>query len=188
MCVQGHDPLTVFFFSFFFFRSFFFSVVLSPRYNRTGWLGVKHQCTYFCRPIFLIGRKCMTLIIRSVKTCALGPPRPCLMVSVDVNQYWTMLRHWSQLVSRHPRTLSNTTAATAASSFPKCPCRSRSSFSWSCCLDTSASGSEESLHCVLDGLNKSYVIAFSDFWLFIHASNLLSSPPIPRSPTKQKTG
>ena len=37
-----------------------------------------------------------------------------LMVSVDVKQYWTILRHWSQLVpsmstDRHPRTLSNTT-------------------------------------------------------------------------------
>ena len=32
-----------------------------------------------------------------------------LLVSVDVKLYWTMLRHWSQLVNRHPRTLSNTT-------------------------------------------------------------------------------
>ena len=43
-----------------------------------------------------------------------------LLVSVDVKLYWTMLTHWSQLVPnivpinrhpRHPRTLSNTTAA-----------------------------------------------------------------------------
>ena len=33
-----------------------------------------------------------------------------LLVSVDVKQYWTMLRHWSQLVNHHSRTLSNTTA------------------------------------------------------------------------------
>ena len=37
-----------------------------------------------------------------------------LLVSVDVKQYCTMLRHWSRLVpnndvNRHPRTLSNTT-------------------------------------------------------------------------------
>ena len=34
-----------------------------------------------------------------------------LRVSMDLKQYWTMLRHWSQLVpvNRHPRTLSNTT-------------------------------------------------------------------------------
>ena len=47
-----------------------------------------------------------------------GRPGLCvltsLLVSVDVKQYWTMLRHWSQLVpnnyvNRHPRTLSITT-------------------------------------------------------------------------------
>ena len=37
-----------------------------------------------------------------------------LLVSMDVKLYWTMLRHWSQLVpnnyvNRHPRTISNTT-------------------------------------------------------------------------------
>ena len=46
--------------------------------------------------------------------------------------------------------------------------------------------SGESLHCFLVGwcTNKSYVIATSDLWLFIHASNLLSlySPsPLPYS-------
>ena len=35
----------------------------------------------------------------------------------------------------------------------------------------------ESLHCFLVGVNKSYVIATSDLWLFIHASNLLPSLP-----------
>ena len=40
-------------------------------------------------------------------------------------------------------------------------------------------------HCFLVGwcTNKSYVIATSDLWLFIHASNLLPSTPHPRSPT-----
>ena len=39
----------------------------------------------------------------------------------------------------------------------------------------------ESLHCFLVGwcTNKSYVIATSDLWLFIHASNLLPSTPHP---------
>ena len=52
------------------------------------------------------------------------------------------------------------------------------------CLFTVAAGvhvfiSGESLHCVLVGwcTNKSYVIATSDLWLFIHASNLLPSLP-----------
>ena len=60
----------------------------------------------------------MALIIWSVKTCALGLPRPVivqelcesqgghpglsvltsLLVSVDVKIDWTVLRHWSQLV------------------------------------------------------------------------------------------
>ena len=41
--------------------------------------------------------------------------------------------------------------------------------------------SGESLHCFLVGwcTNKSYVIATSDLWLFIHASNLLPSTPHP---------
>ena len=57
------------------------------------------------------------------------------------------------------------------------------------CLFTVAAGvhvfiTGESLHCFLVGwcTNKSYVIATSDLWLFIHASNLLSlnSPsPLP---------
>ena len=33
--------------------------------------------------------------------------------------------------------------------------------------------------CFLAGANKSYVVATSDLWLFIHASNLLSSTPHP---------
>ena len=52
------------------------------------------------------------------------------------------------------------------------------------CLFTAAAGvhvfiSGESLHCFLVGwcTNKSYVIATSDLWLFIHASNLLPSTP-----------
>ena len=41
--------------------------------------------------------------------------------------------------------------------------------------------SGENLHCFLVGwcTNKSYVIANSDLWLFIHASNLLPSTPHP---------
>ena len=40
-------------------------------------------------------------------------------------------------------------------------------------------------HCFLVGwcTNKSYVIAASDLWLFIHASNLFPSTPHPHSPT-----
>ena len=47
--------------------------------------------------------------------------------------------------------------------------------------------SGESLHCFLVGwcTNKSYVIATSDLWLFIHASNLLPSTPHPHSPTQR---
>ena len=53
------------------------------------------------------------------------------------------------------------------------------------CLFAVAAGvhvfiSGESLHCFLVGVNKSYVIATSDLWLFIHASNLLPSLPTPR--------
>ena len=58
------------------------------------------------------------------------------------------------------------------------------------CLFTVAAGvhvfiSGESLHCFLVGwcTNKSYVIATSDLWLFIHASNLLPSTPHTHSPT-----
>ena len=58
------------------------------------------------------------------------------------------------------------------------------------CLFTVAAGvrvfiSGESLHCFLVGwcTNKSYVIATSDLWLFIHASNLLSLNSPPHSPT-----
>ena len=45
--------------------------------------------------------------------------------------------------------------------------------------------SGESLHCFLVGwcTNKSYVIATSDLWLFIHASNLPPPTPHPHSPT-----
>ena len=34
-----------------------------------------------------------------------------LMVSVDVKQHWTMLRHWSPFVNRHPRTWSCTSSS-----------------------------------------------------------------------------
>ena len=51
------------------------------------------------------------------------------------------------------------------------------------CLFAAAAGvhvfiSGERLHCFLVGwcTNKSYVIATSDLWLFIHASNLLPHP------------
>ena len=71
----------------------------------------------------------------------------------------------------------------AGPSFPQCPCRSRLSFSVSCYLGTNVSDSWESLHCFLIpfpvGVNKSYTIATSDLWLFIHASNLLPSLPTP---------
>ena len=53
--------------------------------------------------------------------------------------------------------------------------------------------SGESLHCFLVGwcTNKSYVIATSDLWLFIHASNLLSlnSPsPFPYKSWRLRAG
>ena len=43
-------------------------------------------------------------------------------------------------------------------------------------------------HCFLVGwcTNKSYVIATSDLWLFIHASNLLPLNSLPHSPTHVK--
>ena len=95
---------------------------------------------------------------------------------------------------------SNLRTGPTASSFSQCPCRSRLSFSLSCCLSTNASelwfrgeptlfliqgraysvsDSGESLYCFLVGVNKSYVIATSDLWLCIHASNLLPSLPTP---------
>ena len=46
--------------------------------------------------------------------------------------------------------------------------------------------SGESLHCFLVGVKKSYVIATSDLWLFIHASNLLPSLPTPAPLHKQQ--
>ena len=47
--------------------------------------------------------------------------------------------------------------------------------------------SGENLHCFLVGwcTNKSYVIANSDLWLFIHASNLLPSTPHPTTLQKR---
>ena len=56
----------------------------------------------------------------------------------------------------------NVRAGLAASSFPQCPCRSRSWFSVNCCLGTNASDSGESLHCFLVGVTESYVIASAD--------------------------
>ena len=47
----------------------------------------------------------------------------------------------------------------------------------SCYLGTDASDLGESLHCFLVGVNKNYVIATSDLWLFIHAS--LTPHPAP---------
>ena len=74
-------------------------------------------------------------------------------------------------------------AGRAASLFPSVPAEAG-------CLFTVAAGvhvfiSGESLHCFLVGwcTNKSYVIATSDLWLFIHASNLLSLNSPPHSPT-----
>ena len=65
---------------------------------------------------------------------------------------------------------------------PQCPCRGR----LSCLLLRQVFISGESIHCFLVGwcTNKTYVIATSDLWLFIHASNLLPSTPHPHSPTK----
>ena len=78
----------------------------------------------------------------------------------------------------YPKCL-NLRTGPAMSSFSQCPCRSRSSFSVSCWLGTIVSDSGESLHCFLVGVNKSYVIATSDLWLFIHVSNLLPSLSTP---------
>ena len=68
----------------------------------------------------------MALIIRSVKTCVLGPPRPF----VRDNQT-------SEDMKPH--------IITTASSFLQCPRRSRSSFSLSCCLNSNALDSGECL-------------------------------------------
>ena len=76
---------------------------------------------------------------KSVKTCALGPPRP-LSASV-------------------PAVAGRQLVIVRAAAY--------------------ASDSGESLHCFLVGVIKSYVIATSDLWLFIHASNLLPSLPTP---------
>ena len=73
----------------------------------------------------------------------------------------------------------------ASSSFPQCPCSSRSSVIVRAAAYASDSG--ESLHCFLVGANKSYVIATSDLWLFIHASNLLPVLPTPLPYIKNKT-
>ena len=62
---------------------------------------------------------------------------------------------------------------------------SRSSVSSSCCLYASDSG--ESLHRFPAGVIKSYVIATSDLWLFIHASSSLPSPPHPAPIHMQST-
>ena len=48
----------------------------------------------------------------------------------------------------------NLHAGPTASFFLQCHCRSRSSFSLSCCLGTNASDSGESLHCFVVGVNK----------------------------------
>ena len=92
--------------------------------------------------LFWSGRSFIALIIRSVKTCTLGPPRP-LSPSVPVEAGCLLVR--------------------AAAWAPVC-------------LN---SDSGESLHCFLVDVNKSYVIATSDLWLCIYASNLLPSLPTP---------
>ena len=59
-------------------------------FNPCGWLGIKHQVTYL-----------LTIV---QELCESRGGRPglsvltSLLVSVDVKLYWTMLRHWSQLV------------------------------------------------------------------------------------------
>ena len=72
-----------------------------------------------------------------------------------------------------------TCAGPAMSSFPQCPCRSRSSVSVSCYLGTNASDSEESLHFFLVGVNKSYVIATADLWLMLPTCFPHSPPRYP---------
>ena len=56
-------------------------------------------------------------------------------------------------------------------------CSYRSRLFLSCCLGTHVFDSGGSLHCFLVGVNKSYVIATSDLWLFIYTSNLPPSLP-----------
>ena len=62
---------------------------------------------------------------------------------------------------------------------PSVPAEAGCLFNFAARVHVFSSG--ESLHCVLVGwcTNKSYVIATSDLWLFIHASNLLPSTPHP---------
>ena len=116
--------------------------------------------------------------IRSIKTCALGPPRqssgavwesrwtswaPALnkpTVSVDVKQHFN---------NNPPRLLSASVPAEAGRRFELL----------TACMGTNVSDSGASLHCSLVGVNKSYVMATSDLWLFIHASNLLPWLPTP---------
>ena len=60
---------------------------------------------------------------------------------------------------------------------PSVPAEAGCLFAVAACVHEFISG--ESLHCFLAGANKGYVIATSDLWLFIHASNLLPSLPTP---------
>ena len=60
---------------------------------------------------------------------------------------------------------------------PSIPTEAGCLFAVATCVHVFISG--ESLLCFLVGVNKSYVIATSDLWLFIHASNMLPSTPHP---------
>ena len=60
---------------------------------------------------------------------------------------------------------------------PSVPAETGCLFAVAVCVHVFISG--ESLHSLLVGVIKSYVIATSDLWLFIHAANLLPSLPTP---------
>ena len=89
------------------------------------------------------------------------------------NLFFPVLFDWAGVLWPNYLKCWNLCTGPAASSFPQCPCRSRSSLVRAAAY---AYDSGERLYCFLVGVQiKSYVIltATSDLWLFIHASNLL---------------
>ena len=121
--------------------------------------------------LFWSGRSFMALIIRNVKTCALGPPHP-LSPSVPVEAGYHLVRAaaWAPM-----RLNSDSGESLHCFWF-----RGEPTLFLIQGRAYTVSDSGESLHCFLVGVNRSYVRATSDLWLCIHASNLL--PSLPTSP------
>ena len=66
-------------------------------YTDDTWLILRH-----CRPECQVGRRMAVIIVQELCESRGGRPGlsvpTSLLVSVDVKLYWTMIRHWSQLV------------------------------------------------------------------------------------------